>query len=265
MRKIEDEPLPALERSVAYALAGTVREFIEKAVETAPGRVASPASKKLAAKRVPPALIANYDILDDYGLLIWDEAMTILDRILVYPFTVTYRRHLLGATQDVMRAWQFHSHSLRVGELYIVQDRTTALLKFLNVVTADLGFSVIDQSRNFEKKFKKAFDRHLRERHRLTHAHERPSMTSRIIDFSGAKLADNSAESTKAIANLMTDILPRLIQMREASGGEPMNTLEDFVAFHELSAQREARKMLSLFREALLRTINHPLEWPASQ
>ena len=90
-------------------------------------------------------------------------------------------------------------------------------------------------------------------------------MTSRIIDFSGAKLADNSAESTKAIANLMTDILPRLIQMREAYGGEPMNTLEDFVAFHELSAQREARKMLSLFREALLRTINHPLEWPASQ
>ncbi|MCA3280831.1 MAG: hypothetical protein ING10_16315 [Roseomonas sp.] len=265
MRKIEDDPLPALERRVAYALAGTVREFIEKAVQTAPGRNASPACKKLVAKRVPPALIAKYDILDDYGLLIWDEAMTILDRILVYPFTVTYRRHLFSAPQDVRTAWQFHSHSLRVGEIYIVQDRTSALLKFLNVVMGDLGFSVIDQSRNFEQKFKKAFDWHLRERHRLTHAHERPSMTSRIIDFLGAKLAENSAESTEAIARLMIDIQPRLIQMREASGGGPMNTLEDFVAFHELSAQREARKMLSLFREALLGTINHSLEWPANR
>jgi hypothetical protein len=90
-------------------------------------------------------------------------------------------------------------------------------------------------------------------------------MTSRIIDFSGAKFAENSAESTEAIASLMTDILPRLIQMREASGGGPMNTLEDLFAFHELSAQREARKMLSLFGEAFLGTINHPLEWPATQ
>jgi hypothetical protein len=264
MSKIEDDPLPVLERSVVYALADTVRECIEKSVKTAPGRVASPECKQLAAKRVPPAFIAKYDILDDYGFLIWDEAMTILDRILVYPFTVTYRRHMLSAPQDVLRAWQFHSHSLRVGELYIIQDRTTALLKFLNVVAADLGFYVIDQSKNFEKKFKKNFDRLLHERHRLTHAHERPSMISRIIDLSGAKLVDDSGKSTAALTTLMSDILPRLIQMHEASGGEPMNSLEDIVALHELSAQREARKMLSLFGEALLGTINHPLEWPVT-
>jgi len=129
----------------------------------------------------------DFHVLDNYGLIIWDEAMTILDRILVYPFTASYRKHLLGAPKEVIGAWQFHSHSLRVGELYIVQDRTVALLEFLKVVAEDCGLPATDCRKSFESSFKKVFDRRLCERHRLTHAHERPSIISRIIDLSGAK------------------------------------------------------------------------------
>lgn len=258
----EGEALPPLEAGIAQALAAKVSDAITAAAQGSPGRPASLKSRQLAAKRVSPSTAKKIHVLDDYGLIIWDEAMTILDRILVYPFTASYRKHLLGAPKEVIGAWQFHSHSLRVGELYIVQDRTVALLEFLKVVADDCGLPATDRRKSFESSFKKTFERRLRERHRLTHAHERPSMISRIIDLSGAKWTDDKEGVEKQVIDLMTKTLPMLVQSSEATGRTPPRTPKDVETLHELQAEREARQMLKLVGDALLGTINDPAVAP---
>jgi hypothetical protein len=258
MSTTETEDLPPLEVSLAQALAAKVSDIITAAARASPGRLASAESKKLVARRVPPSWLSKYEVMDEYGFVIWDEAMTILDRILVYPFSASYRKHLLGAPKEVIGAWQFHSHSLRIGEIYIVLDRTLSLLEFLTSVAKDCRLPVTDYRKTFEKNFKKAFDRRLRERHRLTHAHERPSMVSRIIDLSGGKWADDEEESKQQLMILIAAILPKLIEANEAAGRSPPKTPEEVEAMHEWGAQQEARRMLKLVGEALLATLSDP-------
>jgi hypothetical protein len=256
MTTTESEALPPLEAGIARALADKVSGIVNTAANTSPGLRASDEAKKLVARRMPPKWLPKYEVMDEYGFVIWDEAMTILDRILVYPFTASYRKHLLNAPQEVIGAWQFHGHSLRIGELYIVLDRTLALLEFLTIVARDSGLPVTDQRKVFEKTFKKTFNRRLRERHRLTHAHERPSMTSRIIDLSGSKWIGDEVESAKQLIALMTSMLPKLSDASEAAGRPPPKTPQDVEALHEWGAQQEARQMLKLVGEALLGTLN---------
>lgn len=246
MAKIEPEVLPPLEVSLAQALAARVGNTITNATKASPRLLASAVARKLVARRVPQKWLAKYEVMDEYGFVIRDETMTILDRILVYPFTATYRKHLIDAPKEVIGAWQFHSHSLRVGELYIVLDRTLALLEFLTVVAGDSGLPVTNQRKAFEKTFKKTFDRRLRERHRLTHAHERPSMTSRIIDLSGAKWAGEDGEPAKQLMALINGLAPKLTEASEAAGQAPPKTPQDVETIHEWGAQQEARQMLVL-------------------
>lgn len=259
MSDTDTEALPPLEVGLAQALAAKVSDVITAAAKAAPGTKASAESKKLVARRVPPSWLPKYEVMDEYGFVIWDEAMTILDRVLVYPFTARYRKYLIGAPKEVIGAWQFHSHSLRVGELYIVLDRTLALLEFLNIVARDCGLPVTDCRKSFEKTFKKTFDRRLRERHRLVHAHERPSMTSRLIDLSGGKWAGDKDESLKALMTIIAHTLPKLTEASEAAGRTPPTTPEEVEAVHEWGARQEARQMLKFVGEALLATLNDPL------
>lgn len=258
MSATEHEALPPLEVSLAQALAAKVSDTITAAAQSSSGLPASANAKKLVARRVPPSWLSKYDVMDEYGFVVWDEAMTILDRILAYPVTVTYRKYLTGAPREVIGAWQFHSHSLRVGEIYIVLDRTMALLDFLHVVAKDCGLQVSDSRKAFEKAFKKAFDGRLRERHRLTHAHERPSITSRIVDLSGGKWADDDEEAAKQLIELFSKTLPSLIEAAETAGRTLPTSIEEVEAVHELGAQREAQKMLKLVGEALLGMLNDP-------
>lgn len=250
--------MPPLEWCVAQALAAKVSDAITTAAQTTPGREASAMSKKLIARRVPSSWIPKFDVLDSYGFIVWDEALSVLDRIMVYHFTASYRKHLRGAPKEVTGAWQFHSHSLRVSELYIIQDRTIALLKFLNVVAADCGLPVTDCAKSFEKDFKKAFERRLRERHRLTHAHERPSVVSRLIDLSGGKWKGDKDETVKKALETFAMLLPPLVAASEAGGRAPPTTAGEVEALYELGAKREARHMLKLVGDALLGTINDP-------
>ena len=75
-----------MEVSLAQALAAKVSDIITNAAKSSPGcrpRPGQEAGRPARAAEVAP----KYEVMDEYGFVIWDEAMTILDRILVYPFT----------------------------------------------------------------------------------------------------------------------------------------------------------------------------------
>ena len=97
----------------------------------------------------------------------------------------------------------------------------------------------------------------------MTHAHERPSLISRIIDLSGGKWAGDSEEAKKQCLTLMTTIWPKLIEASETAGRAPPQAPQDVEAIHEWGAQQEARQMLNLVAEALLATLNDPSMTPA--
>ena len=250
----ESRSTPQLTEEVALRLADTIAATLDKACKASPGKPASKEAKKLAAQRVLKKVI-DYDLLEAYPLVIWDEIITVVDRILAYPVTTLYRRHLKDAPKEILSAWQIHSQSLRVGEIYIIQDRTSALLKFLYQVASDAGIPATNYEKKFEKEFKKAFERRLRERHRLVHAHERQSLESRIISLSGAARPDKE-QLEKILTDILTDIIPILTDVMTKQNREPPQSMDDVAALHEQGAVREAAEMLDLVGAALLRTLN---------
>ncbi|MGO4524942.1 hypothetical protein AB4097_08765 [Microvirga sp. 2MCAF35] len=134
-------------------------------------------------KRLTPKNVTTYSTPEKLPFLIYTEIESLGDRIRLYLFTARYRELINSGPREMSMAWQMHSHShsLRQGELYIIQERGVELIRFLHDVASGLGVTTVDRSNSFRKAFKKRFDRRLRERHRLVYAHERPSLTSRVI------------------------------------------------------------------------------------
>lgn len=246
--------LPPLSAEVIDNLADRMQDAIKSATDLSPGKPASSTLKKLVAKRVPPKTLAQFNTLDSYHLVLWDECMSILERISAYPHTVGYRKHLSNAPQDVRRAWLIHSHSLRGNELYIVQDRTKAFLLFLYAVANEAGLAATEQSNSFENIYRKRFRRRLHERHEITHAHSRPSLTSRIINMQSALARANDEDKSSMVAQLLGATTP-FLAMLEKLQGKPL-AIGEVETLQQEGADREAREMLDLFGRAVLKTLN---------
>ncbi|MBB3138113.1 hypothetical protein FHS26_005891 [Rhizobium pisi] len=232
-------------------------DVIQAACEgaSASGLMPSDETKKLLLKRVSPKNALNFDSLERYWVVLLDELSQILDRILAYPYVVQYRKVLKSAPRELLMAWQIHSQSLRSGELYIVQDRTCEFLKFLSHVGRDCGITISDQTKTFEKAFKKTFERRLRERHRVVHAHERPSWESRIISLSG-QTSPLPEDAIKALLmETFEKTMPTLQRVSSQLGKEPPMSVAAVEKIHEEGAVKEARLMLDLVAKALLSTI----------
>jgi hypothetical protein len=103
-------------------------------------------------------------------------------------------------------------------------------------VATNLGLPAADRPKCFEKAFKKRFERRLRERHRLVHAHERPSLTSRVIDFAvAAKETDKDL-----LAETMVDLLYKIAQMLP---GEATEDPQELLRTHRIAQAQELLKL----------------------
>ncbi|TAW09936.1 hypothetical protein [Rhizobium ruizarguesonis] len=251
------DDLPPLTAESTAKLAQLMTDVIQVACEgaSASGLIPSDETKKFLLKRVSPKNTLNFDSLERYWVVLFDELSQILDRILAYQYVVQYRKVLKSGPNELLMAWQIHSQSLRSGELYIVQDRTSEFLKFLSYVGRDCGLTISDQTKAFEKAFKKTFERRLRERHRVVHAHERPSWESRIISLSG----QTSPLPEDAIKVLLLETfektIPALQRVSSQLGKEPPMSVEAVEKIHEEGAIKEARLMLDLVAKAVLTTV----------
>ncbi len=255
--KEDDAALPQLTSRVTATLVETVTATIRAASAPMSGQAPSAATRKLMLQRVSPLNAANnFATLDKYWVIVADEITSLLDRILAYRYVTKYRNALKAyGDRDLVGAWLFHSQSLRTGELYIIQDRTTAALRFLKAVGNDCGLAVTDQTAAFERKFKKTFERRLRERHRLVHAHERPSMESRIIGLGGETARPPRDEVEKILRDILGEATSLMRESDPKTRKEIPFDLASIEKMHEDMSVREARQMLDLVGEALLKTI----------
>ncbi len=252
-----ESALPPLTASVTAALSRTVSDAVREACAAVAGRAPSPETQKLLLARVSAKTASEHKTLDNYWVIVEHETDNLLDRILAYQYVTQYRKPINAVSAEFSAAWQIHSQSLRVGEIYIVQDRTSALLRFLTSVGRDVGMSVADQKAAFEKGFKKLFGRRLRERHRLVHGHERPSLESLIISFGSPTASFPRELLMKEYVDIVAKFLPLIQSKASAGDGETPTDIAAIERLHEGAAVMEARQMLDLVGKALLGTIGH--------
>lgn len=258
----QTDHLPPLSPELIDGFAARIQSIIKAAIEAAPGSAPSEDTMKFINARVPPKTLPRYATLDEIDLVVWDEALAILERIFAYPYAVQYRKHLKDAPEEVRMAWQIHSHSLRGNELYVVQDRTTAFLDFLHAVARDLDLRPSAKSKTFETESKKLFRRRLLERHEVTHAKMRPSLTSRIINMQSAIGRAAPEEREPMVVQMVNAAAPLIDKLHQLRGKQL--SYEEVEQVHEEGARREARQMLDLFGKAVLATLNIPVSAPSN-
>jgi len=222
--------------------------------------VISDETKKAIAKRVSPKAAEKFSIAENLPKLVALEFETLGDRIRLYPFTARYREVIDLSSKDMVAAWLLHGHSLRQSELYIIQERGADLLKFLQSVSQDFGLVASDQSKSFERSFKKCFERRLRERHRLVHAHERPSLTSRVIDF-GVSVQETDRDLVEStLADLFIKLARLLPGDPPEDGNELMQRINKLRDAYPILAYREAADMFEMLALGVADTLGTPFE-----
>ncbi|MBY5545984.1 hypothetical protein HFO61_03855 [Rhizobium leguminosarum] len=226
----------AFETLQGHALRVPEEQAISTATSDAIGKLISEAgTKRFQTIRSLPTLVS------------W-EVSTYCERVRIYPFVTKYREAILGNSSEMIAAWQLHSHSLRQNELYVLQERGTKILDFVHLVTKDLGLNTENRARKFQQKFASQFKSRLRDRHRVVHAHEKPSMMSRVADL--VITADDITK--KEMHDYALDLIFRMAELLPGDEDDPSEKVRALLnarQLHVSGAEEEASQMMQLFFE----------------
>jgi hypothetical protein len=259
MTEEKDGKPEVLTQNMVWAVAGRVNELLEHYALAVPeAKKVSSDTGRAIAKRISVNGAKNYTKVRSLPFFLAAEIRTYLERIRIYPFVVKYREVLKPSSMDMNAAWQLHSHSLRQSECYVIQERGTDILEFAHLVAVDLGLGTKSRAKNFEKRFKKEFEVRLRDRHRVVHAHERPSLTTRVTDMMVGADKENPDDMAKQLMKVMFDVSRRLPGMPT---DDPDKAIKRMFAVREeypKIAEREAVQMMDIFYEELVQTIVAP-------
>lgn len=229
------------------AYAERVRKHLVDAMEKVSVKTQPPELAAEVTKRVPPSARKNYTEIDDAGFLLLSEIYDLGSRIHNYQYIERYRSMVSKDTpKEIPAALTGHTYTLRSYEIYTVLERVVQLLKFARRIAEASGLPSILNDKKYESRMKKEFDYRLRERHRIVHAHERPSLVSRITSF-GAQNADN--EIVKDVLGgiaVVQGIALKLLKERYPDITMPNVTDPDFYRGYLDRVDQEAAKMWEL-------------------
>lgn len=208
------------------------------------------------AKRVPRNSIAQCSTPEGAASLLALEIEYIGLRISRYQFIERYREHFTAPNCEMGAAFIAHIHTMRGSEIYIIMERSTAFLDFLAHYTNDLGLLSARRARALEKTFKTVYERHLRERHRIVHAHEKSSLASRVLDAPvGSREIPAYGESILQIGAALTQ---SLLDVAPHMAADDAETFMHNVNEHRLKVvDDECRTMWSTLVGHITETVNH--------
>lgn len=213
-------------------------------------------TKKHITKRVPPSQLQKYLTVDMAVALLALEISDLGTRISHYQHIERYREHFNAPNKAVRAAFVMHTHILRGSEIYVIMERCKDWLKFFYVLAVDLQLGPKKMDQKLQSRFKKEFARHLGERHRIVHAHERPSLVSRMVGVPPEDLDD------PAFAKVYVDTVSTLAGLIHKALGEQVEdkSVEDVLQVLNIrrleAVDRECFTMWSIF----LDQINHLID-----
>ena len=133
------------------------------------------------SKRVGPKSRPNHETIGSAVMFFCLEAEDLANRIRRYQFIERYRSMVDDKSErEMVHALTEHTYTLRSYEIYTVLERGTKTLRFGLEVARSAGLPAVVNDKKYINEMKKTFDHRLRERHRIVHAHERPSLLSRL-------------------------------------------------------------------------------------
>lgn len=216
-------------------------------------------TKKHIVKRIGPKSRAKYLNPEGAISLLSVEVVDLATRISRYQYIERYREHFKSPDPEMGIAFIMHMHILRGSEIYVIMERCKSFLEFFRDLAVDLDLNPNKKIGNdLEKRFKKEFARHLRERHRIVHAHERPSVISRMAAIApeppGASrdlMERTFLDTFKTMLGALSELVPDLVEA--GSPDQIITKIND----HRLKAvDRECFEMWAI----LLDSINHLID-----
>lgn len=159
-----------------------------------------------------------------------------------------YRFYAQDFPVEMFMALRTHSYALRASEIYVIQERGTDTLRFANLVLRDLGLEAKDMSKRFSKLVATKFKHRLRERHRIVHNHEAPSMATRMLQMDRYMRDRKSVEShVRMVADLLSNTPVEL-----PAGLHPLNNPVDFYKKYVLELDKESAELWEQFRNSFV-------------
>lgn len=216
----------------------------------------SGATKKHIAKRVPPGTLTKYQTPENAISLLSLEIEDLGLRISRYQFIERYREYFAAPNTEMRTAFVMHTHILRGSEIYVIMERCGSFLDFFYDLATDLSLNPTKLSKTLETRFKKDFERHLRERHRIVHAHERPTLISRLSSIppdaiEKPEVADTFKNVLESVDGVMTAAFQSLFETKDSA--DFMKKIDDY----RLEAvDKECLHMWSIFLDSLTKLID---------
>lgn len=216
----------------------------------------SDATKKHIAKRVPPSTLSKYQTPENAISLLSLEINDLGLRISRYQFIERYREYFKAPNTEMRTAFVMHTHILRGSEIYVIMERCGSFLDFFYDLATDLSLNPKKLSKTLETRFKKDFERHLRERHRIVHAHERPTLVSRMMSIppdtiNKPKVADTFKNVLESLVEMMTPEFQSLFEIKD-----PAEAIKKINDFRLQAVDKECLDMWSIFLDSLTKLID---------
>lgn len=208
-------------------------------------------TRKHIKKRVPSGQLQNYLTVEKAVALLALEISDLGTRISHYQHIERYREHFKASDKAMRAAFVMHTHILRGSEIYVIMERCEDWLKFLYALASDLDLGPTQVAKKLQTRFKKEFERHLRERHRIVHAHERPSLVSRVVgtppgDLEHPDFAKVYAETASMLVDMLHNVIGDQVEVKSAE-----EVLQAINARRLEAVDRECFTMWSIFLDQI--------------
>ncbi len=181
-----------------------------------------------------------------------------------YQFIERYKFFVDMPDAEMGMAFHEHCYEVRNAEIYAILERGEALIRFIATLAAELKSGEEKAPNKYARDFRRKFEHRLRERHRRTHAHERPSFVSRMLQLGEIKTKEEQQLLEDSLRNIYGTITAAFDAIREKlKEGERIPSPRDAVAFQKWYLQRvdeEAAAMWQICTDAMSAAVKMPYD-----
>lgn len=248
-----DQPKPHQERLIEevefFAAALQRRLEIHVGAMPEPPRM-TPEIEAHIRNRVGPKSAEQYLSIERAIALLAVEAADIGYRISQYRFIERYREHFMPADAPMRVAFHTHIQVMRGNEIYVIMEHGKAWLVFAHDLAAALDLAPTKMHKVLINRFTKAFERHLRERHKIVHAHERPSLVSRVASLAATGRDDREiGQATQGVVQTLIAMAVRTAGDRVDAAAPVDTVIDQLNALRLAEVDRECEEMWKILQE----------------
>lgn len=190
------------------------------------------------------------------------EVTSLGQKIRRYQFIERYKFFVRMPDSEMGMAFHEHCYEVRNAEIYGTLERGEVIIRFITALAADFKIGDAKAPNRYARNFRRAFEHRLRERHRRTHAHERPSLVSRMLQLGEIKTTEERQLLEGLLRNIYGTLTAAFDAIREKlQADDRIPSTGDPVAFQKWYLERvdeEAAAMWHIFTDSLSAAVKMP-------